>query len=192
MARHDRISGTVKHTVEQAPRERGHGNDPSTIALQALEDGNPMAPRRLSVTVLQGAAVLGVSQPTVWGLMGPDGPLESFTIGRRRLILWDSIEALVESRRGIPGDARRNRTVPPLGAKMKGREEVDLAIKDMELSTRSRNALLNDGIKTVKDLCGKTDAELLLIPNLGRGSVREIAAALVKRGLREKDGGNAR
>jgi hypothetical protein len=146
-----------------------------------------IAPRRLTVTVQQTAAILGVSVPSVWALLH-DQRLESIALNRRRLILWASIEELVESRRGVPGDARRNGAVPPLGAtnaKKKGRKGLDLAIsvKDLELSTRATNALINDGVRTLRDLLPKTEAELLLIPNLGRGSLREIAATLSKRGL---------
>jgi hypothetical protein len=152
-----------------------------------------LGPRCLTVTVGQAAAILGLSTPSIWALLA-DGRLESININKRRLVLWTSIEELVESRRGVAGDARRNACVPPLGAKKKGPKELDLAtpVKDLELSTRATNALINDGVLTLQDLVAKTDSELLLIPNLGRGSLAEIKAALVKRGLREKDVADSR
>jgi helix-turn-helix protein len=80
-----------------------------------LKDGKLMdiAPKRLTVTVQQTAAILGLSVPSVWTLLH-DHRLESIALNRRRLILWASIEELVESRRGVPGDARRNGAVPAL------------------------------------------------------------------------------
>jgi DNA-directed RNA polymerase alpha subunit len=85
----------------------------------------------------------------------------------------------------------KRRQTPPaekvgLGAKKKGRKELDLAtpVEHLELSKRAKNALTNDGVRTLRDLLPKTEAELLLIPNLGRCSLSEITAALAKRGLR--------
>jgi excisionase family DNA binding protein len=74
-----------------------------------------IAPRRLTVTVQQAAGLLGISVPTVWAMLH-DQRLESIALNRRRLIVWESVEKLVESLRGVPGDARRNGAVPPLGA----------------------------------------------------------------------------
>jgi Bacterial RNA polymerase, alpha chain C terminal domain/Helix-turn-helix domain len=140
--------------------------------------------RRISLTIKHAAEALDVAEPTVWGLIR-SVPLETFTIGRRRLIYWDSIEKLVESRRGVPGDARRNGTVPALGAKKKGRKELDLAtpIEGLELSTRSKNALVNQGVKTVDQLVPQTAEELLALPNLGKTSLAEIKTLLKKHGL---------
>lgn len=46
------------------------------------------------------------------------------------------------------------------------------------LSTRTYNCFKAENIKTFKDLCSKTQNDLLKIPNLGRGSIREIVQAL--------------
>jgi DNA-directed RNA polymerase alpha subunit len=146
-----------------------------------------ITPKRLTVTVAQTVGILGLSSATIWTMLR-DGRLESIAFGRRRLILYPSIEKFVESLRGIPGDARRNGTVPPLGAtnaKKKGRKELDLAtsVRDLGLSTRATNALINDGVRTLRDLIPKTEAELLLIPNFGKICVGEVEALLAKRGL---------
>lgn len=55
------------------------------------------------------------------------------------------------------------------------------------LSTRSYNCLTAENIKTFKDLCSKTQNDLLKIPNLGRGSIREIVQALteIKKSLKK-------
>jgi DNA-directed RNA polymerase alpha subunit len=42
------------------------------------------------------------------------------------------------------------------------------------LSTRACNCLYNAGFSTVQEVRAATDADLLSIPNLGRGTVREI------------------
>jgi hypothetical protein len=153
-------------------------------------------PDIISLSIKDFCRISGMGESTAWAMIHR-GALETIAIGRRRLILINSYRKLIEEQRAAPPkDARRNGTVPALGStpgKRNGKSSLDLAtpVEDLELSTRATNALLNDGVRTLGDLRGKTDAELLLIPNLGRGSVREIAAALVKRGLREKDGGNA-
>ena len=77
-------------------------------------NGEPLAPRRLTITVQQTAAILGVSVPTIWSMLS-NKRLESIALNRRRLILWESVERLIESLRGAPGDARRNHSVPALG-----------------------------------------------------------------------------
>jgi excisionase family DNA binding protein len=147
-----------------------------------------IAPRRLTVTVQQAAGLLGISVPTVWAMLH-DQRLESIALNRRRLIVWESVEKLVESLRGVPGDTRRNGAVPPLGAtnaKKKVRKGLDLStpIEGLELSTRSKNALVNQGVKTVAQLVPHTEQELLKLPNLGGISLAEIKALLKRYGLR--------
>lgn len=61
---------------------------------------------------------------------------------------------------------------------------LDILIGDLELSTRSRNALRNDNIKCIRDLIEKTRAEMLRIPNFGRESLREIEELLASMNLK--------
>jgi hypothetical protein len=79
--------------------------------------GHNGAPERLAGTVQQSANALGVSVATIWKWIR-DQSLETVCLGRKRLVLWPSLINLLESRRGVPGDARRNQTVPALGAKL--------------------------------------------------------------------------
>ena len=49
-----------------------------------------------------------------------------------------------------------------------------MAVKDLDLSTRTHNCLRMEGIKTLADLMGCRADELLRIPNLGRKGLAEI------------------
>lgn len=50
----------------------------------------------------------------------------------------------------------------------------DTRIDDLEFSVRTRNCFKNAGIETVFDLLGKTERELLSIPNFGVRSLAEV------------------
>lgn len=57
-------------------------------------------------------------------------------------------------------------------------------INSLGLTTRTTNALTDEGIKSVKDLVTKTEEELLKIPNLGEKSLAEIKEVLGEINLR--------
>ena len=59
----------------------------------------------------------------------------------------------------------------------------DVLIEELELGVRSYNCLKREGIQTVGDLVGKTEAELLNIPNFGKKSIDEVEEKLSERGL---------
>ena len=50
--------------------------------------------RPLAVTVKQACAILGVGPTKMWELIGTDG-VKTVNIGRRRLVIYSSLEALV-------------------------------------------------------------------------------------------------
>ncbi|MCX6362984.1 MAG: DNA-directed RNA polymerase subunit alpha, partial [Actinobacteria bacterium] len=54
---------------------------------------------------------------------------------------------------------------------------------ELELGVRSYNCLKREGIQTVGDLVGKTEAELLNIPTFGKKSIDEVEEKLSERGL---------
>lgn len=58
------------------------------------------------------------------------------------------------------------------------------SIDEMELTTRSMNCLKFEGIFTVAELVKWTEVELLKVPNLGKGSLREIKVVLHEWGLK--------
>lgn len=69
------------------------------------------------------------------------------------------------------------------GTTMPETDILDRSIDDLELSLRTANCLEFAGIKTVRQLVGKYEAELLKIRNFGRKSLKEIKAVLAESGL---------
>lgn len=60
---------------------------------------------------------------------------------------------------------------------------VDTDVRTLELSVRSSNALKEAGIKTVNDLCGYSEIDLLNQRNFGKKSLAEIKNILSSMGL---------
>jgi len=61
--------------------------------------------------------------------------------------------------------------------------KLDKSIEELELSVRSFNCLEAAGIKTIRDLVQKTEAEMLKYRNFGRKSLSEIKNILKEMGL---------
>lgn len=62
-------------------------------------------------------------------------------------------------------------------------EMLDNSIEELELSVRAYNCLKNANIKTLYELCSKTDGEMLKTKNFGRKSLEEIKKVLSDLGL---------
>ena len=62
--------------------------------------------------------------------------------------------------------------------------EEDMLIDDLDLGVRSLNCLKREGIETVGDLIGKSEQELMCIPNFGRKSLDEVRERLEKNNLK--------
>jgi DNA-directed RNA polymerase alpha subunit len=62
--------------------------------------------------------------------------------------------------------------------------DLALPVTALGLSTRATNALLNDYVRSVAQLVPRTEADLLGIPNFGRGALAELKKALARRKLR--------
>jgi len=62
-------------------------------------------------------------------------------------------------------------------------EMLDNSIEELELSVRAYNCLKNANIKTLHELCTKTDGEMLKTKNFGRKSLEEIKKVLSDLGL---------
>jgi DNA-directed RNA polymerase subunit alpha len=59
----------------------------------------------------------------------------------------------------------------------------DKSVDELELSLRSYHCLKNANIRTVGELVGKTEAEMLKTKNFGRKSLNEIKEILAEMGL---------
>lgn len=55
---------------------------------------------------------------------------------------------------------------------------LEMTIEDLDLSVRSYNCLKRSGAKTVRDLIGKTQDDLMKVRNLGRKSLEEVIEKL--------------
>ena len=65
--------------------------------------------------------------------------------------------------------------------------DLALPIEDLDLTVRSYNCLKREGIHTVGELVGRSEADLLDIRNFGAKSIDEVKAKLVSMGLALKD-----
>ncbi len=60
---------------------------------------------------------------------------------------------------------------------------LDMPVDEMELSVRSSNCLKAAGIKRIRDLVARTEADMLKYRNFGRKSLSELAEVLTAMGL---------
>jgi DNA-directed RNA polymerase subunit alpha len=65
--------------------------------------------------------------------------------------------------------------------------DLALPIEDLELTVRSYNCLKREGVHTVGELVGRSEADLLDIRNFGSKSIDEVKAKLISMGLALKD-----
>ncbi len=65
--------------------------------------------------------------------------------------------------------------------------DLALPIEELDLTVRSYNCLKREGIHTVGELVGRSEADLLDIRNFGAKSIDEVKAKLVGMGLQLKD-----
>jgi hypothetical protein len=65
--------------------------------------------------------------------------------------------------------------------------DLALPIEDLDLTVRSYNCLKREGIHTVGELVGRSEADLLDIRNFGAKSIDEVKAKLAGMGLALKD-----
>lgn len=74
--------------------------------------GNEIAP--LAASIKQAGAALGVGKSTIYKLIGT-GELESTLIGTRRVIVYESLKALLRPAAGPKQEPARNPPRPPTG-----------------------------------------------------------------------------
>jgi len=74
----------------------------------------------------------------------------------------------------------RHAVAHPCSGVQEWRRVITNLIEDLKsIPTRTRNALIKDGIRTVAQLEELTDAELGLIPEVGKKGLREIKEAVL-------------
>ncbi len=66
-------------------------------------------------------------------------------------------------------------------------EQMSLNIERLDLTVRSYNCLKREGINTLGDLLGRSEADLMDIRNFGQKSIDEVKAKLQEMGLALKD-----
>lgn len=66
-------------------------------------------------------------------------------------------------------------------------KSLDIPIKDLEFSVRSRNCLEQENMRTLGELAQKTASELLAIKNFGKKSLYEVREKLAQYGLSLKN-----
>ncbi|MCX8037735.1 MAG: DNA-directed RNA polymerase subunit alpha [Candidatus Sumerlaeia bacterium] len=116
----------------------------------------------------------------VWtnGSVGPD---EAISFAAR--ILKDYMDLFItieDQTRQVQELAEEEEEISPIAALQ---EKLDKSIEELELSVRSYNCLEAAGIKTIRDLVQKTEADMLKYRNFGRKSLNEIKAILKDMGL---------
>jgi DNA-directed RNA polymerase subunit alpha len=65
--------------------------------------------------------------------------------------------------------------------------DLALPIEDLDLTVRSYNCLKREGIHTVGELIGRSEADLMDIRNFGSKSIDEVIAKLHSMGMQLKD-----
>lgn len=63
---------------------------------------------------------------------------------------------------------------------------ADLSVDELDLSLRLINVLKSENLATIHDVIQRTENEMLKRPNFGRGSLKDLKAALAARGFELK------
>ena len=66
-------------------------------------------------------------------------------------------------------------------------EQMSMPIEQLDLTVRSYNCLKREGVHTVGELLGRSEADLMDIRNFGQKSIDEVKAKLVSLGMALKD-----
>ncbi len=159
-----------------------HKKDPDDIGLIALDATfSPI----LNVKFFTEATRVGqvtdydrlVMEITTNGTVTPD---EAMSHAAR--VLRDHLELFIrpQEEAEIPAAEAEARAAVSIGDL---EEKLDKSIEELELSVRSYNCLEAAGIKTIRDLVQKSEAEMLKYRNFGRKSLTEIKGILKEMGL---------
>ncbi|MEW6712604.1 MAG: DNA-directed RNA polymerase subunit alpha [Candidatus Riflebacteria bacterium] len=118
----------------------------------------------------------------VWtnGSMQPAEAVElSAKFLRAHVDLFQALEEeIVENQTGKPTHKEELVMVSAQKAETPQKGHLDILIKDLEFSVRSRNCLKKAGIQTLGELVNKKVSELLEIKNFGKKSLKEVREKL--------------
>ena len=112
---------------------------------------------------------------------------DALELGHSNKNLQQDVRHLEKKNKSLEQDVQYWKNfLPPAATKQEISRKRLLAkpIDEMELTTRSMNCLKFEGIFTVAELVKWTEVELLKVPNLGKGSLREIKVVLHEWGLK--------
>lgn len=118
----------------------------------------------------------------VWtnGSMQPAEAVElSAKFLRAHVDLFQALEEeIVEDDEGLPTHNEELVMISAQKQEAPQKGHLDILIKDLEFSVRSRNCLKKAGIQTLGELVGKKVSELLEIKNFGKKSLKEVREKL--------------
>ena len=104
-----------------------------------------------------------------------------------KLALEKSIQTMIDQLQAIVGFATAEDYAhsEPVSFKIDDseNESTKIKIEDLDLSTRTQNALISSGIKTVGGITRKKEQDILDLDGLGDKGLQEIKKALEERGL---------
>jgi len=95
-------------------------------------------------------------------------------------LIRDHLNIFINLEEGAEQQAEAASDQPRTGAT---NENLDKSVEELELSVRSYNCLKNANIRTIRELVGKSEAEMLKTKNFGRKSLNEIKEILHTMGL---------
>jgi len=95
-------------------------------------------------------------------------------------LIRDHLNIFINLEEGAEQQSEASSDQPRTGAT---NENLDKSVEELELSVRSYNCLKNANIRTIRELVGKSEAEMLKTKNFGRKSLNEIKEILHTMGL---------
>ncbi len=121
----------------------------------------------------------------IWtnGTVTPEDALvEAATILRKHLNPFVQYNEIGEE---LPKEALGEETVGPETSVMdrEVREQLQQPVSILDLSVRASNCLAAEGIRTIGDLVGRSEGEMLQVRNFGKTSLKEIKLKLSELGL---------
>lgn len=97
---------------------------------------------------------------------------------RAHVDLFETLEEEIKEAENVPTHNEELVMVAAQKEEAPQKGNLDILIKDLEFSVRSRNCLKKAGIQTLGELVGKKVSDLLVIKNFGKKSLKEVREKL--------------